>query len=185
VVRWHANIPQDPDGLPSYVEDVNFDGIPSWSDPTLFGRVLKCFSRMKTLSMYQTNIPSPEDLRDVVLGRELTYLVLARPFCTLSTLMSFILSLPALEELFLDTSTIGGPPPTTPPDSDKRNPLRALWLSGVGSEIAASISQCGITSRKIDLAAGDKMIEKILVGSSQIVTELLLQGTWLLWDSAD
>jgi len=55
VVRWHTNIPQDPDGIPSYAQDVEFQGIRYWCDPTALGRVLKCFSRVSE---------GPEDFRN-------------------------------------------------------------------------------------------------------------------------
>jgi len=65
VFLWCTNIPQDPDGILSYVQSVEFSGI-RWSKPTLFGRALKCFSKLELLEMINTPLPELEELEGPV-----------------------------------------------------------------------------------------------------------------------
>ena len=188
VVRWYTNIPQDPDGIPSYARDVEFQSIRYWRDPTVFGRVLKCFSRVKTLTIAETRVPSSE-VENIVssgeFGRELTSLFLISPSSTVPTLMPLVLSFPNLRELMIDSLTQPKPPARSLPDKTwEREPLQSLELSWLWGGEIGYIALCGVTSRRIDLYVGDPMIEKIITCSSETIRELVLQGTWLLEDSA-
>ena len=60
IVRWYTIIPQDPGGIPSCAQGVDFRSIHRWRDPTVLGRVLKCFSRVKTLTVSLSRVPSDE-----------------------------------------------------------------------------------------------------------------------------
>jgi len=75
------NIPQDPDGIPPYVQNVEFLRI-NWSNPILFGRALTCFSKLKSLEMVDTTLPEPEELDSSVpfgdFGRHVTRLTSLR-----------------------------------------------------------------------------------------------------------
>lgn len=184
VVLWYTNIPQDPDGIPSYAHNVEFQGIRSWCDPTVFSRVLKCFRCVKTLTICQTWVPADE-IRNIVstgeFGKELTSLFLLSPYPTVPTLVSLILSLPHLRELSIDSVARTEPPASILPDTTwQREPLQSLALSWYWSGEVEFIALCGITSRRIDLADCDAMIEKIIARSSETMSELVLQGTWLL-----
>ena len=185
VVSWYTNIPQDPDGIPSYVQDVEFQTIRLWRDPTLFSRVLKCFSRVRFLTIFETGV-TYDELYDVVssgeFGRQLTSLILLLPLCTPPTLMLLITSFPNLKELIVNGVAEVSVASTaqTPPDMVwKMGTLELLELSWVRSKVIHSIARCGITSRRINLAVGDGMTEKILANSSEAVVELIFQGTWL------
>jgi hypothetical protein len=182
VFLWYTNIPQDPNAIPSYAEDVEFQTIHFWRDPTLFSRVLKCFSHVKTLTIFETGV-TRDELCNVAssggFGRELTSLVLLSPFCTLPTLMLLVLSFPDLKESVIRGMTEAPSVIPTPPDTIWQGaPLELLELSWVGSKGVRSIARCGITSRRIVLGVGDAAIEKILANSSQTVVELVLRGAW-------
>lgn len=77
------NIPQDPDGIPSCVRLAQFQGIRSWHEPALFGRVLKNFTKMTTLWITNTRVPQPDELPATVsfgeFGREVKLLILWLP----------------------------------------------------------------------------------------------------------
>lgn len=187
VVRWYTNIPQDPNGIPAYADSVEFQNIRCWRDPTIFGQVLKCFSRVKTLTITDTMIKSSE-VDNIVssgeFGRELISLVLLTPWSTVPTLMPLILSFPNLSELTIDSITPVEPPVSVLPEKTwKAKPLQSLELAWLQGEDIEFIGSCGITSRRFELVVGDVMVEKIIAYHSKTMGELVLQGTWLLWDS--
>ncbi|KAF9648587.1 hypothetical protein BDM02DRAFT_3115208 [Thelephora ganbajun] len=178
-IRWYTNIPQDPDGIPSYARDVEIQSIRCWRDPTVLGRVLKCFSRVKTLVICETHLPSSEVQKIVAsseFGREVTSLIFISPRSTMPELMQLILSFPNLRELMINSISQTEPPASIPPDKTwQKEPLQSLELSSLHSKEMEFIALCGITSRRIDLSLGDAMIEKIIACSSETVSELLLQ----------
>ena len=82
VALWGANIPQDPDGICFCVRHVRFDGSFTTSlEPTTFGRILKSFKSMLTLTMRNNEIPPPEELTDPIshgkFGKGVTRFVLS------------------------------------------------------------------------------------------------------------
>lgn len=184
VVRWYTNIPQDPDGIPSYALDIEIQSIRWWRDPIALSRVLKCFTRVKTLTIAETRIPSSE-VENIVssgeFGREITTLNLISPLPAMPTLMPLILSFPNLTELTIDLDTQPDPPTSILPGKTwQRGPLQFLQFSWFRSEEIEFITLCGITSRKINLDVSSMMIEKIIACSSETMCELELQGTYLL-----
>ena len=183
VVRWYTNIPQDPDGIPSYAHDVEFQSIRVWRDPTLLSQVLKCFSRVKILTFSETGIPSDE-VRKLVssgnFGRDVTSLTFIYPVSTVPTLMSLTLSLPNLRELMIDSVVRAKPPVFIPPDKTwQGGPLQSLELSWLSSKEIGFIVQCGVTSHMVCLSVRDAKMEEIIVCSSETMQELTLEGTWL------
>ena len=187
VIRWCKDIPQDPDGIPSYVRDVQFRGIIPWSDPTILGRVLECLSRVKILKISQTELLCGE-VQSIVssgtFGRELTSLVFTSPYSTVPSFMPLISSSPNLRELTIEYRRAWRIAPTSlaPEHIWKREPLQSLTLFRPSGEEMEYIVRCGITSHNLDLYLGDTMIEKVVACSSGIVEKLALRGAWLLWN---
>ena len=184
VVSWYTNVSQDPDGIPSYVHDVEFQSIRVWRDPTRLSRVLECFSRVKILTFSETGIPSDE-VRKLVssdkFGRDVISLTFISPVSTIPTLMSLTLSLPNLRELMIDFVVQAEPTTFIPPDKTwERGPLQSLELSWLSSTEIASIVLYGVLSRKVDLSVRDVTMDKIIVCSSETIQELRLQGRWFL-----
>ena len=90
VVRWFRNIPQDPDGILSYVQEVEFRCILHWLDATLLGRTLECFRHARTLKFYETGLPPGEVQKNVIsgdFGKEITSLDFVSTFSTTPTLV--------------------------------------------------------------------------------------------------
>ena len=58
---WEINIPQDLDGIPSYVHNVQFQSIFRNLERGIFRRILKTFRSMISLEMVNTDLP-PDDL---------------------------------------------------------------------------------------------------------------------------
>ena len=187
VVRWYTNIPQDPDGIPSYVLDVEFASIRYWRNPTVLGSVLKCFSRVEVLTFSDTWVPSSE-VNDIIssgeFGRELTSLVLIYARSALPALRSLILSFPNLRELTIHDIMQEVEPPALlfPEQPWQREPLRSLELYWFLDDEIEFIVRCGITSRRVDLSVTGVMVEKIIARSSETMRELVLWGAWLLWN---
>ena len=184
VFRWYTNIPQDPDGIPSYAQNVEFHTISRWAEPTIFGRVLKCFRRVKSLTVYKTTVP-PSEVDKVMacreFGKELTALTLIYPWSTSPTLAQLVLSFPKLQTLVIIDSP--NPKPLSPIVQDKawqRGPLQSMKLSGFRGEVNNFLAACGVTSCRIDLYLCDEMVERVIACSSETVSELLLRGVWLV-----
>jgi len=182
VVRWHTNIPQDLDGIPSYPKQVTFCGFRSWGDPTLFSRVLKCFSRVKALVTFEAGVTHDKPYNAVSpreFGRELTSLDLRLPSCTLPTLISLILSFPNLKNLVIHgTKKVASVVPVPPDAIWRREALEFLELSRVPNDVMDSIARCGITSRRLNMTTGDAAMKRVLANSSETLVELALHGTW-------
>ena len=187
LIRWRKDIPQDPDGIPSYIRDVQFRGIITWSDPTILGRVLECLSRVKILKISQTKLlrsEVPNIVSSGAFGRELTSLVFTSPRSTVPSFMPLISSSPNLRELTIEYRRVWriAPKSLAPEHVWKREPLQSLKLFRLLREEIEYIARCGIMSHDLDLYLGDPMIEKVVACSSGIVEKLTLRGTWLLWD---
>jgi hypothetical protein len=176
---WCVNIPQDPNGIPSYVRSVRFDCIYSWCDPTLFGRVLKTFTSMTGLLMLNTAIPRPRDAPNSVsfgeFGRKIDSLMLLSPECTVATITVFVLSLPNLENFFL-IGAAPKKPPSILPRASQRRPLVALRLYADQNGVGTALAQCGLTSRKISSTVSEVGLERLLTLSSEVIVELELSG---------
>ena len=183
VFLWRANIPQELNGIPSYVRNVEFRGIHSWAEPTLFGWVLRCFRRIRTLTIYETEAP-PSEIDKIVarseFGKEVTSLTFIVPFSATVPLMGLALSCPKLQNLEL-TQTDFEPPSSIPLDKTwQGGPLRSLRLFILDGEGIDLLASCGITSHKLDLHIADERIEDVIASSSETVRELVLRGLRLL-----
>jgi len=152
-----------------------------WSKPILFGRVLKCFSKLKSLAMLGTTIPEPEELDGSIpfggFGQQISQLILCSIGCATTTLMSLILSLPNLRELSLnDVETEGES--SVPLEGSQSKTLRLLELHDVTANIVATLSRYGFTSRQISMGAlaESLSVTQLLAPSSQILACLELNG---------
>lgn len=182
VVRWCKNIPQDPDGIPSYVRSVQFLSIHSWREPVLFGRILKMFTSMTNLQITDTDIPQPDEVPGSVpfgeFGEKIKALTLWSTRCTIATIGSLVFSLPNLEDLFL-AGKVPREPPTILPHASRRGPLASLQLYTTASGVGASLAQSGLESYKLYLFVSDLGLEQVLAASSKVVVVLELCGAWL------
>ena len=188
MILWEANIPKDPDCIPSYVRRVHVQSARSWDEPAIFGRVLKTFRSMESLTMFGAGpIPPLYDFQDSVsfgeFGSELTSLTLIGHSCTLVTIMSFILSLPNLNDLWIERVVIvSEESPSTLPDTSWRRPLKRLVLQKVPEVVVTALAQCQCTTKWLCLDRDDHDIERLVKISSEVVVTLSLQGRWLTCD---
>ena len=96
MILWEANIPKDPDGIPSYVRHVHVQYARSWDEPAIFARVLKTSSPTESLTTSGAGpIPPLYELPGSApfgeFGSELISLTLLGHLCILATIMSSIL----------------------------------------------------------------------------------------------
>ena len=167
VALWCMNIPQDPGGIPGYVQKVKFFGI-DWLKPTLFGRVLECFSKLKSLVMVDTSIP-------LACG---------------TTAISSILSLPNLQELSLHDVYIGlcgvevRGGVSAPPNGSQRRTLRLLKLHNVTTNVITTLARYPFTFRRIRMGVPVESLSmaQLLEPSSQTLVCLELQGVYSVVD---
>jgi len=181
MVLWDANVPKDPDGIPSYVHHVQIRNIRFWDNPAIFGRVLKTFSSVESLTMAGANIPPLDEVLGPVsfgkFGKGLTSLTLFSQSCTLATITSFILSLSNLEELFIEhVGTMSEEPLSTLPDTSRREPLRWLVLQEVPNALGAALVQYRFTCNSLDLDVRTHAVESLIALSSETLVKLSLQG---------
>jgi len=182
--RWCAIIPQDPNGIPSYVQDIEISITKCWLGPTLLSHIFKCLSRLKTLTIYRDMVP-----HDIIVsgefGRELTSITLISSSSTVSTLMQSLRLLPNLRELTFNSNAPSMFATLGPPDKTwQQKPLQSLKLSWLWSKEIEFIAQCGVTSRRINVSARSISIEKVIACSSETMDELVLRGMWLSWNFA-
>ena len=60
---WDINIPQDPDGIPSYVCHVRFKSTPFPAlEPGVLAHILKTFTSLISLEFCHTRLPPPDEL---------------------------------------------------------------------------------------------------------------------------
>ena len=180
VVLWYTNIPQDPDGIPSYVQTSSFFGI-EWQDPTLFGRVVKCFSNLKSLSFIDGPIPEPGVLDGSVpfgeFSQQITYLALHAVTCSTTTMMSLILSLPNLQDLSLIETETGEDETAISLGESRSKVLGLLQLQDVRASVVTAITQCSFTSRKMYMSGLSEVdMARLLAPSSQTLAILELGG---------
>jgi hypothetical protein len=102
VVRWCANIPQDPAGIPSYVQGVEFRRFRRWLEPTVIGRALKNLRHVRTLTIKETNF-SHSSIHEAIassgFGSELISLILGFSPVLVSVSTQLISLFPKLREL--------------------------------------------------------------------------------------
>ena len=181
IVRWCAKIPQDPDGIPSYVRSVRFLCIHHWREPALFGRVLKTFTSMTNLWIDETDIPQPDKVPGSVsfdeFGKEIKHLTLWSIRCPVATIVSMVLSFPNLED-FIATGLPSGEIPAILPHTPQRRPLASLRLYAPTCGIGPAMARCGLKSYRLSLCLSDAGLVQILTLSSRVVVELELYGMW-------
>ena len=181
VNRWCTYIPQDSDGISSYVCHVRIEAISSWAEPALLSRMLGSLSSLTTLSLYATEIPDelPGRISRGEFGNGITVLCLRFSHYTFATMTSMILSLPNLKELCVEYCEVTpeGPFPThsvTP----QREPLNSLELHGCWGGIGEALAKSRLTSSRLSLGVGITGITQLLLVSSETVVELELRGAW-------
>jgi len=183
LVLWCTSIPQDQGDIPSYVRTAEFKSIISWRKPALFGRVLKELTSLRALRISDTMVPRPDQLPSSAtfgeFGKALKLLIVMEPRCTATTITSFVLSFPNLEDLFLVGEVSEGPVAVLP-HTPQREPLVSLWLDDVENGAGISLAQCGLTSRQLSLTVYDAGLEALLTLSSEVIVELSLTGAWFL-----
>ena len=189
VKRWCTDIPQDSDGISSYVRHVIFEEIYSWTEPALPSSLLRSLSSLTTLSINGTEIPDefPSRISRGEFGKGITVLHLRFLSCTLATLTSMILSLPDLKELCVEDCEVvpEGPLPTHPV-TPQRRPLDSLVLRGGDvDEIGEALAKFRFASRRLILGGGITDIEQLLLLSSEMIVELNLYGMWFCSDRAE
>ena len=184
VNRWRKNIPQDSNGIPSYVRSAQFVAIPCWTDPALFGRVLKDFTSLKMLYISETGIP--KELSGSIsrggIGKGITTLMILYPWCSHITTVSIILSLPNLKELRIENDGFPSEEPLPMhPVVPRRRPLYSLTLRENVIGVGGSLVKYQFTSTHLSLDVHIRGVEQLLMLSSETVVELRLYGVWFLW----
>ena len=182
MVQWDANIPKDPDGIPSYVRHIQIRNISSWNNPAIFERVLKTFSSAETLTMAGANIPPLGEVPGSVsfgeFGKALTSLTLLSQSCTLATIMSFILSLSNLEELLIEheVGTVSEEvlSTVTVPDPSYREPLRWLLLEGVPNSLGTALAPYRFTCSSLGIDVYTHGVGQLIALSSETLVKLSL-----------
>ena len=181
---WEINIPQDLDGIPSYVHNVQFQSIFRNLERGIFRRILKTFRSMISLEMVNTDLP-PDDLTVPVslgeFGKRITRLALFHvDYESFPAITSLIFSLPNLEELI--TSNIDSQsyePSQIIPDTSQREPLELFMVWGVQEEAYIAIAQWKLVSRRLSLDPHDEGMELLINASSETVVALTLLGMQL------
>jgi len=188
VNRWCTNVPQDSDGLSSYVQRITFEEIASWNDPTAPGRVLKNFSSLIKLRVSESAIPNelPAQMSRGEFGKGITILHILFPLCTLAPIVSMILSLPNLKMLRIAGYAIkSGEPLSTHPVALQREPLDLLEIHGDVCGLGEALVRSRLTSRHLFLEVRTSSIKQLMIHSSETMVELNLNGVWFLKFSGD
>lgn len=187
LIFWEANIPRDPDGIPSYVRHVRFQHNSHRSGPAIFVRVLRTFRSIVSLMMVNIGGLRPEGLVSPVLfsefGKNITRLTLASMlYIPFTGAMALIFSFPNLKELVINNIHSPAPdePPMTLPDASQKGSLELLILQMTPKEVSANLAQNRFTSRTVRLNPCDESAELFAIHSSETVVALTLAGMQLL-----
>jgi len=183
--RWCTDIPQDSDGISSYVRHLKIEEIFSWNESTL-SHMLASLSSLTALSMDTTVIPDelPGRISCGEFGNGITALRLRFSRHTFATMTSLILSLPNLKELYVEDCEVTpeGPLPTHP-ITPQRRPLNSLELRGWSSRngVGEALAKCRLTSSLLSSDVGITGIRQLLLVSSETLVELkLYDSAWFL-----
>ena len=179
VKYWCTDIPQDSDGILSYVRHITLGEIYSWTEPALLSRLLGSLSSLTALSIHRVKIPDefPGHILRGEFGKGITALHLCTPYSTLATLTSMILSLPDLKELGIeDCDNVPEGPLPTYSVTPQRGPLDSLKLLGHVGRIGEILAKFRFTSRHLTLRMDFAGTEQLLLLSSETVVELHLCG---------
>ena len=192
VKRWCTDIPQDSDGISSYVRHVMFEEIYSWTEPTLLCRLLGSLSSLTALSMSEIEIPDefPGHLSRGEFGKGITTLCLRFLDSTVETLTLMILSLPNLKELHIEHCIEDGEdvlerPLPTYSVAPQRGPLDLLVLRGGVGGTGEALAKFRFTSRRLTFGVDVAGLEQLILLSSEMVVELSLYGVWFFSDRAE
>lgn len=183
VDRWYSDTQKGQNAIPSCIRSAEFRNVVSWDEPALFGRVLKSFCSLETLSVSISAIP--DELPGQILRGEfssgITSLSLRFPLCQLSTITSMILALPDLKKLTVTlTEARSEQPLPTAPIASQRGPLDLLELYFYTDGVAEALIQAQFTSRYISLGGAISSVDRLLAISSKILVSLTLDGAWFL-----
>ena len=179
VDNWHSNIQKGNSRIPSYVHLAVFRFISSWNDPALFGRVLKGFCSLETLSVYRSAVPDQlvGPISRGEFGRGITALCLRHPHCDLSTITSIVFSLPNLKKLTVVFNGMGsGQPSSIPSVEPQRLPLDLLELCDDANGVAQALIQSRLASRCICLDNAISSVHRLLAVSSRALVALMFEG---------
>ena len=169
---WETNIPQDPKGIPSYVE------------PGHLSRVLKNFTSMISLTI-DTHLPPPAELAVPVslgeFGKGITCLTLFYVQDSFAAITSLIFSLPELKELIISNVDFQpDQPPRVVPDTPQRAPLDLFMVHGVEHESYIFLARWNLASRGLSLDLSDEGMRLLVKISSEAMVALTLTGMQLL-----
>ena len=181
---WDINIPQDPDGIPSYVRHVRFKSTPFPAlEPGVLARILKTFMSLISLEFCHTRLPPPDELTVPLslgeIGKGITRLTLAHIPDPAEVTTSFIFSFPNLKELVIDNIDDFWPdePSLLVPDSSQREPLELFVLAGCMLGHCIPLTQWKLTSHRLSFNPSVKSTDLLLKISSKTVETLELIGT--------
>jgi hypothetical protein len=178
--RWEINIPQDTDGIPSYVHHVRFNHLPPRLEPGTLSRVLKSFPSLVSLEFDQTKLPPPAELAVPLslgeFGNGITRLILIRVYGPFDVITSFVFSLPNLKELVMTDVEFepGGSPPIVP-DASRRGPLELFMVQGRRIPCNA-LALWKLASRRLLLNPSVERMELLIGASSETMELLTLRG---------
>jgi len=183
VNRWCTDVPQDPEGIISYIHVVRFQDIFFWDDPATFGRALENLSSLTKLWMVGVAIPNglPGQLSRGQVGESITILCLWYPCSTLATMASLVISLPNLEVLSVVGAGIESEEPLSPhPVTSQRAPLRFLDLRGNIGGIGKALAESRFVSHHLSLDIQIPGVEQLIAISSETAVNLALYGVLIL-----
>ena len=179
VIFWEANIPQNPNGIPSYVRHVRFKHFPPRLEPGILSRVLKTFTLMASLDIDNTHLPPPEELVVPVslgeFGKGITRLTLVFVTQPPAKIRSLIFSLPNLKELIIHNVVFDGSLPVVS-DTAQRGPLELFVVLGNQLELYTGLAQWELASCKLSVDPSSNGIELLIKISSGMMEALTLIG---------
>lgn len=182
---WETNIPQDPDGIPSYVHHVRFRNTPLLVSMVL-GRLLGTFRSIVSLAVVATSLLRPGSSTSLVSFGEFlkgtTRLTLIRLSAPLAAVATLIVSFPNLEELVLSaiTTPISYEQHPVLPVASRMGPLKSLVIRETQKEVRTKLAQCRFKFRVLYLNPSDEGVEQFIADSSETMIALTLVGMQLL-----
>ena len=189
ITRWEANIPQDLDGIPSYVRHVRFKYLPRRLLSGTLSRLLGTFKLMTSLDIESSRLPLPDELAVPVslgkFGKGITRLTLVHMREQISVITTFIFSFQNLKELVIakvDSWTDNLKSPPIIPEIFQRGMSEVFivpWCRGLPYN---NIALWRLAPRRLSLGSSAKGMDLIIRGSSEMVAELTLMGTQPLRD---
>jgi hypothetical protein len=176
---WHTVTQRNSDRILSYVQAVKFNCIAKWNDPALFGHVLRKFTSLTTLEVFQTEILD-DMLEQISCGefrKTITTLHLSYTHCSLSTTISMIIAFPNLQNLtigFFETALAEETPACRV--LPQRRLLDRLHVYGRADRTIQALANVHFASRHLVFDIQSRNIYNLLVISSATLVELELIG---------